>query len=322
MKIDQRNELNKKIRTFEEQSSQLGVIESEKKIGEILSLLLTEEGYEVNLNTTTHDKAIDFIAVKNEMNSLASTTIAIEYKHLNRIASVEHVHKLLELSLLQKYQRLILLTNTKFTDTARIALKQVDPIAIELMDINSLKIWASNIEIEKVSDKLEIDQIIKITSQCFAKRIARDPSELYKLEWRDLERMLAEVFDGIGFRVELTPGSKDGGKDIVLSCKVFGQNKTYIVEVKHWRSGKRVGQVAVKDFLNVIVKESRDSGLYLSTFGFCDNAFESLSEIEKQKVRFGDQEKIVALCKTYTKVSSGIWSSSQGLAEILFQETV
>jgi hypothetical protein len=37
------------------------------------------------------------------------------------------------------------------------------------------------------------------------------------LEWRDLERMMARVMEGLGFKVTLTPPSKDGGKDLILT---------------------------------------------------------------------------------------------------------
>jgi restriction endonuclease Mrr len=120
----------------------------------------------------------------------------------------------------------------------------------------------------------------------------------------------------------LTPSSKDGGKDIILECRVQGQQQEYIVELKHWRSRSRVGGGYVHDFLNVIVRENRKGGLFLSTYGFCDNAFEQLSEIDRQRLRFGEQEKIVALCRTYVKAKSGIWSPPERLAEILFEETV
>jgi sulfur transfer protein SufE len=39
---------------------------------------------------------------------------------------------------------------------------------------------------------------------------------LEELEWHDLERTVADIFDGLGFLVTLTPPRKDGGKDIIL----------------------------------------------------------------------------------------------------------
>ena len=174
-------------------------------------------------------------------------------------------------------------------------------------------------------ESIERDRVelrIKSLSQELAKIIAQYPNELEKVEWRDLERIVAEVFDGMGFGVELTPPSKDGGKDVILSCSVHGSKKSYIVEVKHWRSRHGVGQKAVKNFLQVVLNEKRAGGLFLSTYGYTSDAFEVCSEIEKQNLRFGDKDKLVSLCKTYVKASTSLWSPTESLAEILYEETL
>ena len=173
--------------------------------------------------------------------------------------------------------------------------------------------------------RIELNQVIKgikDVSRKFAQLIAEDPSNLGSLEWRDLERTMAEVLEGLGFSVELTPGSKDGGKDLIIKCIVSSSQHTYIVEIKHWRSGGRVGHTIISDFLNVLVSERRQGGLFLSTSGYCTDAFEMLSEIQRQQLKFGDQKKVVSLCKTYIKAQSGLLSRSESLVEVLFEETL
>lgn len=322
MDKDTKDELLNKIKTLETDSNNITAIESEQMIESILKPLLLEDRFKIIQEKVMHDKGFDFIAVKEKTEKTSRTTVGIEYKHYKNYVSKVQVQQLIEALHINSFNRAILVTNSKFTNAAKEAAIRLAPVAIELVDIDRLKKWILSIEVEMDINKLEIEEILKLVSHKFAFLVAQNPENLYKLEWRDLERMVAEIFEGIGFDVELTPSSKDGGKDIILSCNVFGRNKSYIVEIKHWRSGIKVGQSAIKDFLNVIVKERRDSGLYLSTFGYCNNSFESLSEIEKQKIRFGDKEKIVSLCKVYTKVSSGIWSPTQNLAEILFDKTV
>ncbi|MEM9456937.1 MAG: restriction endonuclease [Myxococcota bacterium] len=72
--------------------------------------------------------------------------------------------------------------------------------------------------------------------------IIKQRSALREIEWRDLERVIATAFEGIGSHVELTPPAKDGGKDIVLTCSENGIRRQYVVEIKHWVSGKQVGR--------------------------------------------------------------------------------
>lgn len=176
-------------------------------------------------------------------------------------------------------------------------------------------------ELDTEFSRSEVRLIIEAVSGKFAELIARNPTALKELEWRDLERILAEVFHGIGFKVELTPPSKDGGKDIILECRISGKRHTYIVEVKHWRSDSKVGNAAIKDFLDVIVKEQRDAGLFLSTYGYTSNAFEAITEVERHRLRFGDKEKVISLCKTYTDTKSGIVVSGELLPKVLFEHT-
>jgi restriction system protein len=168
----------------------------------------------------------------------------------------------------------------------------------------------------------KITLILEDVSRKFVQLIAEDSRYLDNIEWRDLERALAEVFNGLGFVVELTPGSKDGGKDIVVECVVSGLQSTYIIEIKHWRSGKHVNHKDIRHFLNVIISEKRNGGLFLSTSGYSHNIFSSFTEIERLQLKIGDKSKIVSLCKRYIQTKSGLWYPRESLTEILFEQTI
>lgn len=168
-----------------------------------------------------------------------------------------------------------------------------------------------------------IAALIRGVSEEMAKIVARNPDALDDLEWRDLERMVTVVLDGLGFEAELTPASKDGGKDIILTLHTESGIATYIVELKHWRSGKRVGENSVRDFVNVVAREHRDGGLVLSTHGFAEKAFESLTEIERTTVRFGGKTKVVNLCRSLARVGAQLWSPDDpARAELLLSDTI
>ena len=192
----------------------------------------------------------------------------------------------------------------------------------ELFISSKLQLWGLfRASLPRGSLSAEVKAILRAVSHKLALLIAKNPRALDELEWRDIERTIAEVFDGLGFLTTLTPPSKDGGKDVVLECTVKGQRAEYLVEIKHWRAGNRVGGGALRSFLNVIAKELRQGGLFLSTYGYCDNAFEQLSTIDREKLRFGTEEKVVALCRTYEKALSGLWSPPKNLAEVLYEGT-
>lgn len=66
---------------------------------------------------------------------------------------------------------------------------------------------------------LQLDFIIRTAMKAIARMIAKHPISLQAVEWRDLERVLREVFESLGFTVELTRSGKDGGFDLKLQCK-------------------------------------------------------------------------------------------------------
>lgn len=168
----------------------------------------------------------------------------------------------------------------------------------------------------------EVVAAIKTLSSKLVELIAKDPAALESIEWRDLERLVAEIFSGLGFDAELTPGSKDGGKDVIISFTVSNQNKSYLIEIKHWRSGSRVGRSVISEFLHVVTQEKRSGGLLLSTSGYSKNALEHWTEFDRQKIRFGTGEKVASLCRNYVKASNGTWYYPDPIEKVIFEDTV
>jgi restriction system protein len=197
-----------------------------------------------------------------------------------------------------------------------------NPTNLEVVSRSDLQNWSDRIKTE--FDQQEEQRVIHIVRD-FARALIRqvniDPERLKDMEWFDLERLVHEVFDGIGFTATLTPPNKDGGKDVILECKIDGINKTFLVELKHWRSATKVGQKQVKKFSKVVVKEKHDGGLFLSNYGFTGNYFECLTETEEKLIRFAEKDKLVQLCNTYERIQSGIWNPVDSLEDILFSDT-
>lgn len=291
--------------------------EAEQDLYMILVPLFDHDGYILDVVMSERHGSVDYLAMRKGSHELIGVEVKPDARKSN-----EGVHQLLKAAEEHEFERAILISLSGFSKMSSTTVRLQQPIKIQLLDIAGIKTWVSKLEVEDDFKKLSIENIIKYTSKVFAEKIVEDPDLLMKLEWRDLERMVAELFEGLSFSVTLTPPAKDGGKDIVLECVNKGTNESYIVEIKHWRSKQRVGSDAIKEFLSVICKEKRVSGLFLSTYGFTDNAFEGLTEIERKIIRFGDEQKIINLCKSYLKVKSGIWSPMDNLERIITDSTV
>jgi Holliday junction resolvase len=317
--IKEHKDLINKIREIRGRSP----MEAEQLLAAVLRPLLKNEGFTTfESRKSSSNSGVDFVAVKNRQKGGMPYSIGIEYKYSNRNpVSFHQISSVLIDSILQPFNRLVLISNIGFTKGVIERVKQIEPVSIELLDLQDLENWVSRLAEQPDGMPDRVRLLITTLSHDFAILVAENPTALDHLEWRDLERMMERIMQGIGFNVILTRPSKDEGKDLILSCEATDGEKSYIIELKHWRSGVRVGKNAVKDFLNVLVKENRSGALFLSTSGFTGDSFEGLTEIERQHLRFGDTNKIVSLAQTYVRAQAGLWSPPSELSTVLFEST-
>ncbi len=296
---------------------------------EAVTNLLSKIGFHIqSVDTNYRLRTPDFIAKKKVDDT--EYKIAIELKSGSNIneAIKNGVKTLTEMAEAKEYDKLLLLLldrdKKQYKNSA--FLQQFlfsNPTNLEILNLEDLEKWSQDLSNElSLKGLSEVYVYIKQLSKKLIELVAKRPDSLKEMEWRDLERVVSELFEGLGFKTTLTPSSKDGGKDVILECTIDDIQKSFVIEIKHWRSGQKVGGKTVKEFAQIIINEKRDKGLFLSTYGFSNNFYESLSETEKTIVRFGEQEKIVELCRTYEKVSNGIWNPTSTLEDMLFENTL
>jgi restriction system protein len=294
----------------------------EARIRDIVVPILRHEGFQHIITPSRREVGIDLLAEKSIDNETKPYRLGMEFKFSKnpiniRLTTVQQLSNRFNKSPLDQH---ILITNAKFTDKARDESRHKIPF-VELMDLTGLEAWLTRLKNKETVSINEIQLIIEKTNDEILKYIEKDEKNLDKIEWFDLERILSRVFSVLGFEVTLTRPSKDGGKDLILKCLIKGENKSYIVEIKHWKSGVRVGNPVVKKFINVIVREDHSAGLILSSSDFTSNIGESISEISKEKVYIGGKSKIVSLIKRYHKIKNSIWSPPEILSQVIFDNT-
>ena len=294
-------------------------VRAEDIIWNILEPLLKDSGYEVV--RLDRDRDIDFVAQRIEYNSSIKDIIGIEYKHYSQSFSLHQLKNIIGRIDSSNYSRIMIVTNSSFTKKVRDYADRLVPVEVELIDIDALKSWLRRVEVESELNMSEIEVIRLRATKAFINAIAKNKDSLMDLEWREVEFLIAEAFSGLGFYVELTPGSKDGGKDIILECWIKSKKHTYYVEIKHWRSRQKVGKSTVSSFIKVVINEKVTGGLLLSPFGVCSSAIEGLTEIERKNIRFGDDSKISNICKNYVKATSGIWLPEPNLPDVVYSDT-
>jgi hypothetical protein len=156
--------------------------------------------------------------------------------------------------------------------------------------------------------------IVRRLMQELVRQIAAHPQELAAVEWRDLERLLFEVFDALGYRANLTRPAKDGGYDLRLEAEGY----VYFVEVKHWSERSRVGAGIIDRFTEIVVA-NRVEGLLLSSSGFTNEVVKGRLKVSECPVVLGSHLKVISLCRYYVQSEAGLWVRESGLRDIFFE---
>lgn len=291
--------------------------EAEELLSDIIVNVLEQNAIKLNIRRSnmTIDNAFDYFG--EIINDKIKENIAIELKVSNNSINLSRINSILVSAKIQNIKNVILVSNKDFISND---IKTAFDIAnksnfnLQIFGRKELDQWFSAYKKPEnfINDKT-VHFIIKECSRMLAKRIAAYPDEFMNTEWRDLERIIATVFSDFGYDVELTPSSKDGGKDVI----VWYHGESYIIEIKHWNKENKVGKKHIRDFLNIVIRENRKLGLYLSSSGYTTNAFETMTYIDKINFRYGDKSSMQLLLKMYERVNNGFYVPSNNLEKLI-----
>jgi uncharacterized protein len=113
--------------------------------------------------------------------------------------------------------------------------------------------------------------------------LACHPKKMYELSPRKFEELVCELLRDMGYDVYLTPGSKDGGKDIIAVSKLpCGKKVVTLVECKRYKAGKLVGVDVLRQFMYTISSHKVNAGLITTTSDFSSNAYKMQKEVKWQ----------------------------------------
>ncbi len=103
----------------------------------------------------------------------------------------------------------------------------------------------------------------------------RHPERLRDGTPRRFEEVIAAIFRGNGYDVEITPASKDGGYDLmaVQHTKITGAN-VYLVECKRYAPQNKVGVGVVRGLYGIVSSQDATKGVVTTTSSFTRGAQE------------------------------------------------
>lgn len=119
-------------------------------------------------------------------------------------------------------------------------------------------------DLEASSNEQSILEIVSLFDRELIRQLAREPHQLQTMGRRDFERLVAELFDGFGYEVELTQRTRDGGKDIIAIKRREVEVK-FLIECKRPDPGNPVAVSTVRELLGVKVDDGASKAILATT---------------------------------------------------------
>ena len=106
-----------------------------------------------------------------------------------------------------------------------------------------------------------------------------NPDQLYKVSPQYFELLIEEIFKGLGYRVEKTKQTRDGGVDMYVEKHIDGMLHRYAVQCKYTSyKGRKQSIGPIRDFLGAITGEKVTAGIFINNTFFSKDAFKFLKK--------------------------------------------
>jgi len=128
--------------------------------------------------------------------------------------------------------------------------------------------------------------------------LAEHPEELYNCTPREFEKFMAQLYNKLGYKTELTKATRDGGKDIILRKPDILGDMVFYVECKQYNEKNKVGIDIIQRFSGVIEMDKVNGGIIATTSFFSKDAKDLIIEKDlNYKIQMHDFNTIKHMLK-------------------------
>lgn len=131
------------------------------------------------------------------------------------------------------------------------------------------------IEVEEKEIVTSIDEQIKIY-------LRRNPEKLYDLSPRKFEELVASILKDMGFDVELTKATRDGGRDIIAYIKNEVCSYLTHVECKKYAADPKIGVGIIREVMGVHNLRQATKSIIVTTSYFSRDAIREAQMVKNQ----------------------------------------
>lgn len=130
-----------------------------------------------------------------------------------------------------------------------------------------------------ISEKTTSNQIAKVirpriisANEELVLKLQKQPKSLFEISPRSFEEVLAELLDDLGYEVELTKATRDGGKDILAYLDTPAGKILCLVDAKRYRQDRKVGVDMVRTLYGTLCDYQANSAMLVTTSSFTKDA--------------------------------------------------
>lgn len=160
-----------------------------------------------------------------------------------------------------------------------------------------------NLEPEPNELNPSIIQVGGLASRYIMERLDANPELLKDLNRRLFEEVIAEAFYGLGYEVELTKRTRDGGKDIIAIKTIDSVAIRYLIECKRPDPGNLIGVSTVRELLGVSIDDPTTKALLVTTTSFTRDA-NLLIDRHRWRLEGKAYEDVVKWISQYNRICS------------------
>ncbi len=135
-------------------------------------------------------------------------------------------------------------------------------------------------------------------NEALVERVRLQPEGIFSLPPRKFEELIAELLTDLGYEVELTPQTRDGGKDILAYMMTPHGRLLCLVEAKRFRHDRPVGVELVRGLYGTLMDAEASSAMLVTTSSFSPDA-QSFQRRNKYKLALRDYGNVVEWVQDY-----------------------
>jgi HJR/Mrr/RecB family endonuclease len=110
----------------------------------------------------------------------------------------------------------------------------------------------------------------------------RNPEKLYELPSRKFEELIASILKDLGFEVELTQATRDGGRDIIAYVRNAVCSYLTHIECKRYAADNKVGVGIIREVVGVHQIRKATKSIIVTTSFFTSDAQEEARLMQNQ----------------------------------------